>query len=120
MQNFQKDDLVWLVDYLDKVHRCIAFSRSLLKPAQALDSLDPSSPASRKCIRELRSICGTHNILPTSYSISSHFLTVDPRPFTSGGFGEMHRGTLGGTAVCIKRLQVSVWGISLEATKVRY
>ena len=57
-------------------------------------------------------------MLPTSYLISSRLLTVESHPFTSGGFSEMHHGTLGGTAVCIKRLPVSIWGISLEATKV--
>ena len=30
--NFQDDDLVWLVDYLDNVRRCIALPQSLLKP----------------------------------------------------------------------------------------
>ena len=30
--NLQGDDLVWLVDYLDNVRRCIALPHSLLKP----------------------------------------------------------------------------------------
>lgn len=102
------------------MRRSIAFSRSPLKPAQALDSLDRSSSASRKRIRKPRNICGSHTILPTSYSISSHLLNVGSHSFPSGGFGKMHHGTLVDTTVCVKRLPASIWGISLEATKVRY
>ena len=56
--DLEGDDLVWLVDYLDKVRRRISSPYSPLKSAQALDCLDPSTAASRKCLRELRTICG--------------------------------------------------------------
>ena len=110
VSTLQDDDLVWLVDYLDKVRRCKAIPRSLLKPSQALDGLDPSSRASRKCVRELRSICGTSAILPTSYALSSDLLNVDPAPFIGGGYGDVHHGTLGDLRVCIKRIQVYALG----------
>ncbi|KAF9642914.1 kinase-like protein [Thelephora ganbajun] len=88
--NLKDDDLVWLVNYLDKT----------------LDDLDRSSAASRKCLRELRSICGTKAILPTSYTLSTDFLKIDPVPFAIGGFGDVYCGTLNGSSVCIKRVRV--------------
>ena len=115
--NLQDDDLVWLVDYLDKVPRRKAIPRSYLKLSQALDGLDPSSRASRKCVRELRSICGTSAILPTSYALSSDLLNIDPAPFIGGGYGDVHHGTLDGSRVCIKRIQV--YGGQKKATGVR-
>ncbi|KAF9644746.1 kinase-like protein [Thelephora ganbajun] len=87
--NLQGNDLVWLVDYLDK----------------ALNDLDPSSTASRRCLRELRNICSTREILPSSYTISLHLLNISPDPFAHGSFGDVYHGTLDGTRICIKRLQ---------------
>ncbi|KAF9645424.1 kinase-like protein [Thelephora ganbajun] len=88
--NLMNDDLVWLVDYLDK----------------ALDRLDLSSPVSRKCLRELRNICGTSAILPTPYTLSNELLDIGPNPFASGGFGDVYHGTLNGLRVCVKRVRV--------------
>ena len=119
-KNLDREDLVWFVDYLDKVHRHNPLPRSPLNPVQALDSLNPSHSASRKSIRELRSVGSTHMILPTSYTIASDRLTVDPLPFASGGFGDMHNGTLDGKAVCVKRLRVSGRDAMPAATKVRF
>ena len=120
VRNFRKDDLAWLVDYLDKVCRHYARSCTPLKLTQALDSLDPSAPASRKCMRELRTICGDNAMLPTSYTISPHLLTIDPTPFASGGFGEVHHGTLEGSPVCVKRLRLIGRDALVVATRVRY
>ena len=54
-----------------------------------------------------------------SYKIHFYILTVSPHPFASGGFGEVYRGTLDGSPVCVKRLRVT--GDSLPvATQVRY
>ena len=79
MPNLQGDDLVRLVDYLDKVRRRrVTFPNSPLKLAQALDNLDPSGPAFRKCLRELRNRCSAGGILPTSYTLSLTFSTLVP------------------------------------------
>ena len=120
MDNLQNGDLVWLVDYLDKVRRRIALPQSPLKPAQALDDLDPSGAAFRKCLRELRSVCGTRGILPTSYTLSPHLLNIDPDPFASGGYGDVYGGTLDGSRVCIKRVRVYARDGPKKATKARY
>lgn len=106
VKNLHGDDLMWLVDYLDKVCCRIVRSRSPLRSAQALDGLDPFSAASRKCLRELRSICAKNKILPPSYTLSS-FPTIEDEPFASGGFGDVYRGRLtNGSDVCIKRVRV--------------
>ena len=104
--NLQGDDLVWLIDYLDKVCHRITSSYSQLKSAQALDCLDPSTATSRKCLRELRTICGASGMLPTSYTLSSDLLNVSPEPFAAGGYGDMYEGALGGPKVCTKRVRV--------------
>ena len=102
----QGDDLVWLVDYLDKVRRYVNFPYSPLKPAQALDDLDPSGPAFRKCLRELKSRCGAGGILPTSYTLSPHLINIGPEPFASGGCGDVYKGILDGSKVCVKRVKM--------------
>jgi len=52
------EDVVWLVEHLDKVRLFnIVLCPHSANPAQAPDSLGPSGPASRKCLRELGSIC---------------------------------------------------------------
>ena len=117
--NLQGEDLMCLVDYLDEVRRHISPSRSQLKLAQTLDFLNPSSTASRKCQRELRTICGARGILPTSYTLSSNHLSVSPDPFAAGGYGDVHEGTLDGLKVCIKRVRAYQEGPQ-RATKVRY
>ncbi|KAF9643873.1 kinase-like protein [Thelephora ganbajun] len=81
VSNIEDDDLTWLVNYLDEV----------------LDRLDLSSPVSRKCLRELRKICTTRAILPTSYTLSTDLLDIGTDPLASGGFGDV---------VCAKRLRV--------------
>ena len=85
---------------------CTSFFTFHLISAQVLDPLDPSGAAFRKGLRELRDICGTRAILPTSYALSPQPLVTDPNPFASGGFADAYRGTLNGSGVCIKRLRM--------------
>jgi hypothetical protein len=73
---------------------------------QALGILDSSSSAFRKCLRELRSICGTRGIVPTSYTIPSHLLHISTNPYSSGSYGDVYRGTFDGAKVCAKRVRV--------------
>jgi hypothetical protein len=120
LPNLQDDDLMWLVDYLDGVRRRFVLPRSPLKPVQALVGLDLPSPASRKCLRELRSICGTRAILPTSYKLSPDLLKVDPDPFAFGGFGDVYHGTLDDSRVCVKRVRVYTKEGPQKAAKVRH
>ena len=67
--NLQGNDLVSIVDYLNKVCHRISL-RPQLKRVQALDILDFVSQVFQKCLRELGNICRTRVILPTSYTLS--------------------------------------------------
>ena len=118
--NLETDGLVWLVDYLDKVRPRVSLLRYPLKQPQALDTLDPASPAFRKCLRELRNLCGTRMILPTSYTLLSLLLTIGRQPVASGGSGDIYKGTLSGSAVCVKRVRVYSKEGPKKATKVRH
>ena len=114
----QGDDLRWLIDFLDEVRQRVFLPRLPLKPAQALISLPHFGAAPRKCLRELRSICGIRTILPTSHIISSD-LVIEPQPFDAGGFGDVYKGSLGGSQVCVKRVRVYSQHDPTKTAKVR-
>ena len=92
---------------------------SPLKLVKALCYLDPSGPASRKCMRELRSVCSANGILPTSCTLVSRLLDIRPEPSASGGYGEVYEGTLDGSRVCIKRVKAYTNDPPEKALKVR-
>ena len=116
----QDDDLVELVDYLDKVRRPLSLVSFLFILPKALDTLDPRSSAFRRCLRELRHVCGTRTILPSSYTLSSKFLGIGPQPVAAGSSGDLYEGTLDGLRVCIKRVRIYSKDGPKKATKVRY
>ena len=118
VSNLQGDDLVWLVDYLDKVRCRITFPHPPPQSVQALDGLDPSGPAFRKCLRELRSRCGDGGILPASYTLAPHLLNVGSEPFASGTYGDVYDGTLDGSKICVKRIRVYTQPGPQKAAKV--
>ena len=70
-------------------------------------------------MRELRTICGTRGILPTSYTLPPDLLSIDLDPFARGGYGDVYRGTLDGSMVCVKRMQVYTGDDPRRAAKVR-
>ena len=96
----------------------IVLSHSPLKSPQALDRLDPFSPASRKCLRELRTICSSRVILPPSYALPSRLLEINSVPFASGGSGDVYKGSLDGSSVCVKRIRVYTKDVLQTAAKV--
>ena len=114
----QDDDLVWLIDFLDEVRHHTTISRSLLKSVQALGRLDPSGDASRKCLRELRSICGSKMMFPASYILQSQHLKIDAKPFDFGSFGDVFKGSFNGSQICVKRIRVYTQDTSKTAAKV--
>jgi hypothetical protein len=118
VSNLQGDDSAWLVDYLDKVRRRIVLPHSPLKPAQILDVLDPTSSSFRKCLHELRHICGTGMIIPASYILPPDLLNIDHYPVASGGSGNVHEGIFNGSKVCIKRARIYSKDDLKKATKV--
>lgn len=119
--NLEGDDLEWIVEYLSKVRRHTPLpTLHPFEQAQVLRDLDPSGLASRKCLRELRSICGARMILPASYTLSSHLLHISDDPFVSGGFSDVYEGSLNGSKVCIKRIRVYTKYDPKTFTKVSY
>jgi hypothetical protein len=58
-------------------------------------------------------------ILPTSYALSPSLLNTDPRPVASGGSGDVYKGSLDGSEVCIKRVRIYAKDGPMKATKVR-
>jgi hypothetical protein len=93
---------------------------SPLKPVQALNRPGPASSSFWKCLRELRHVCGTKMMLPTSYFLSDSLLNIDPRPVASGGSGDVYEGTLNDSRVCVKRVRVYSRDGPEKATKVCY
>ena len=116
--NLRGDDLVWLVDYLDEVRCHVSLLRSPLKLPQALDILDPASPAFRKSLRELRHICGARAILPRSHALLSSLKITSRQPVASGGSGDVYEGTLNGSKVCVKRVRVYAKDGPMKVPKV--
>jgi hypothetical protein len=45
-------------------------------------------------------------MLPTSFVLSSDLGDIDPDPFALGDRADVYKGTLDGSAVCIKRMRV--------------
>ena len=105
-KDLEHGDSVWLIEYLDEVRRRTAIPHSPPMQAQVLDFLDPSSPASRKCLRELRIMCGTRAIIPASYMLPPQLLEISSIPFAYGCSCDVYRGTFDGLEVCIKRFRV--------------
>ena len=97
-----------------------SFLVPLLKLEQALDYLDPSSLASRRCLRELRSICGSMATLPATYTLSPQCLVIDSMPRISGYSGEVYMGTLDGSKIRIKPVRADSQVILQTTTKVNF
>ena len=116
-----KDDVVQeLVDWLDEVRCRISYLRVILKPLQALDALDPASSAARKCMQELRHICGARKKLPASSTFSFQVSLNSYQSVASGGSGDVYEGTLNNSRVCVKRIRVYAKDSSGEPPDVRH
>ena len=119
VRNLQDDDLEWFVEYLGTVRRHVALPRSPLTPAKTLGDLDHSSPAFRRCLSQLRRVCGASGKLPTSCTLSSDHIHIGPSPFASGAYGDVYEGTLDGLKVCVKRVRVYTGDDPEKIVKVR-
>jgi hypothetical protein len=58
-------------------------------------------------------------ILPTSYALSSSLLNIGRQPVASGGSGDVYKGILDGSGVCVKRVRIYAQDGPMKATKVR-
>ena len=90
------------------IHRRATYL-SLIVP-QILDGLDCTGSPFRKCLRLLRKICSALTVLPSTYELSDELSVTTNLPVAFGGFCDVHKGTLSGENVCIKRLRISATG----------
>ncbi|KAF9785472.1 kinase-like domain-containing protein [Thelephora terrestris] len=90
LSSLQGLELVRLVDFLD----------GILGVAPIVDDLF------RRCLHKLRTICGHHAILPSSYILSRDLTRVGDDPVVFGGFSDLWEGTHSGIKVCIRHLRV--------------
>ena len=120
MLNIDGEDLVWLVDCLDKVHNPTALPHAPLKSAQVLSSLDPTSTGFSTCLRELIHVCDAKKILPTSCTHPSSLIGIGRHPVPSRGSRGSYEGVLSGSQVRVKRLRVHSKDGSSEAIRVHH
>ena len=52
--------------------------------------------------------------------LSSDLQDIGPEPFASGGYGDVFKGTLDGSSVCVKRIRVYTHDDPQKAAKVGY
>ena len=45
-------------------------------------------------------------VLPTSHTLSPSVINIDRQPVASGGSGDIFKGTLNGSEVCVKRVRI--------------
>ena len=106
VKSLQDHDSVWLAEYLDEVCFPVILSVSLPKLAQALDILSPISPMLfRKCLVELRAMCGSRGVLPRSYVLQKSPPKTVGWPIASRGPFNVYEGHLDDSKVCVKQLQ---------------
>jgi mitogen-activated protein kinase kinase kinase len=70
--------------------------------AQTLDVTPNTDDVFRRCLHKLRTICGDHAILPSSYTILGDLSRVGDDPVGGGGFSDVWKGIHNGRKVCIK------------------
>ncbi|KAF9789160.1 kinase-like domain-containing protein, partial [Thelephora terrestris] len=63
-----------------------------------------------KCLHILQKICGSKQILPSTYEVSGQLSLDSIRTIAFGGFCDAYSGTLDQEKVCIKRLRISLTG----------
>ena len=56
----------------------------------------------RRCVRILRRVCGSQQILPRSCILSENISKQGDIAFASGGFADVWKGRYDGNCVCIK------------------
>ncbi|EIN07578.1 kinase-like protein [Punctularia strigosozonata HHB-11173 SS5] len=84
---------------------------------QQLDSLSRTSPAYRRTLRELRSVCGKNGMLPRSCWLLDPIRSTDEGPRSFGGFADVWRGTHNGVTVALKLMRLN-YGEQAEFGKV--
>jgi len=121
LKDLQDHDSGWLVEYLDNVRLPGTLNNSPPKLVQALNILYPGSPTSfRKCLHELREICGNWKILPKSCVFPGSPPNIVGWPIASRGPCDVYEGTFDDSKVCVRRLRIYSNGEPDTAKSVCY
>ena len=103
------EDLIRLVDFLDKVRVPPSTFLQLTKRAlQALTIIPTTDDVSRLCLHKLQAICSNRGILPSSHVIAGGLTKLGDYPVASGGFAEVWEGEHDSTKVCIKCPRITI------------
>lgn len=116
--DLRDEDWSWLVEYLDNVRPRVVFIDLMPKLAQTLRILLPANPAFRGCLRKLGAICGSREVLPHSYILSTAPANTTKWPFASSGSCDIFEGSLDGSKVCVRRLRMYSAGPQDDAKRV--
>ena len=60
----------------------------------------------RKCLRELRAICGSRNVVPKSYILPGSLPNTPKWPVASRGICDVYEGSHNDSKVCVERLRI--------------
>jgi hypothetical protein len=108
LSTLQGSELTRLVDFLDEVRSSLSVSFQLTEHiSQILDVTPNTDDVFRRCLHKLRTICGHHAVLPSSYTISGDLSRLGDDPVDLGGFSDVWKGSHNGSNVCIKSLRLS-------------
>lgn len=101
-ENIEAEDPEGLFDPLAEVHS---------------DGYDPSDPLSDVIPSEPETGCGSKSDTPDSCPLALVALSIRPKAFGCGGYGDVHLARLGGTTVRVKRIRVPHPGCMEAAQK---
>ena len=113
-------ELVELAGHLHDVWLISIPTTSHSSTPQILGVLDSRSSPFRKCLRVLQKVCSSRMILPSTYEVSGELSLTSTQPVAFGGFCDVHKGSLGGADVCIKRLRISTTGDRAAVRRVTH
>jgi hypothetical protein len=104
--NLQNGDLVWLVEYLDRVRHRIAPPHALCFSQRRLSMVSILAvPLSISVCTNSEAYAALGDTPKIVHAWSST-LDISLRPFAPGGSGDLYEGVLNGSRVCIKRVRV--------------
>lgn len=100
MESDGPEKLVEVIDKLDK----------------ALDDLAPTSAAFAELMKQMREVCASYGVIPSSHILPASRLSINKSPFAIGGFSDVFQGKYDGSVVCIKKLRMASTS-SIEKTR---
>jgi hypothetical protein len=101
-------DAAWLIEYLDNVRARVPLYPLYTEPAQALETIDPVDVAYRRCLGVLQMTCYIKERLPRSYIFDVSSFVPIASPTATGPYETIYEGSIDGSKVFAKRLDLSL------------